>query len=161
MAIPTLAPNYTWFAPSDTSITRSSITEINIVDRYTPTGNETASWDASEAKDGGVMCYVNGTVLTIAGNGSGGIYANRDASSMFAITSGSDRFSNLLAINGADKLDTSNATTFRTMFRIRCSGFRLITAQPLLILHGKEAAINMSFAKLRPEGIPTLMDTST
>jgi surface protein len=116
MAIPTLAPNCTWFTQGGTSVKRASITQINIVDRYTPTGSETASWDASAAKDGGVMCYVNGTVLTIAGNGSGNIYANEDSSYAFSVMSGSDRFSNLTAIYGADKLDTSNATTFRTMF---------------------------------------------
>lgn len=40
MTIPTLAPNSTWFAPVN-GTTRASITEINIVDSYTPTGKET------------------------------------------------------------------------------------------------------------------------
>lgn len=120
MAIPTLAPNCTWFTQGGTSVKRASITQINIVDRYIPTGGETASWDASAAQDGGVMCYVDGTKLTISGNGTGEaegkIYANEDSSYAFSVMSGSDRFSNLTAIYGADKLDTSNATTFRTMF---------------------------------------------
>lgn len=116
MAIPTLAPNSTWFTQGGTTVKRASITEINIVDRYTPTGNETASWDASADKDGSVMCYVNGTKLTLSGNGSGKIYANADSSYVFAVSSGSDRFDKVVAINGADKLDTSNATTFKGMF---------------------------------------------
>ena len=33
------------------------------------------------AKDGSIMVYVTGTVLTIAGNGSGKIYMNEDSNS--------------------------------------------------------------------------------
>lgn len=117
MAIPTLAPNSAWFSQGGTTVKRASITQINIVDSYTPTGSETASWDASAAKDGGVMCYVNGTVLTIAGNGSGKIYANEDSSYAFADTAKKDYFSTLKAINGGNLLDTSRATTFNAMFR--------------------------------------------
>lgn len=117
MVIPTLAPNSTWFAPVN-GTTRMSITEINIVDSYTPNGNETDSWDASAAKDGSVMCYVNGTVLTIAGNGSGKIYANADSSSMF-YKSKTDMFSALTTINGISVLDTTNVTTLVQAF-CRC-----------------------------------------
>lgn len=116
MATLTLAPNSTWFSQGGTTVTRASITEINIVDSYTPTGNETASWDASADKDGSVMCYVNGTKLTLAGNGSGKLYANADSSYVFAVSSGSDRFENVVAINGANLLDTSNATTLQSAF---------------------------------------------
>ena len=121
MAIPTLAPNSTWFAPVN-GTTRASITEINIVDSYTPTGNENDSWDASAAKDGGVMCYVNGTVLTMAGNGSGKIMANADSYKIF-YNSKTDYFEALTAINGLDVLDTSNVTTLRIAFS-RCISLR-------------------------------------
>jgi surface protein len=117
MAIPTLAPNSTWFSQGGTSVKRASITEINIVDSYTPTGSETASWDASAAKDGGVMCYVNGTVLTIAGNGSGKIYANEDSSWVFSDSAKTDYYSNLTVINGGNLLDTGNATTIARVFQ--------------------------------------------
>ena len=70
MATLTLAPNNTWFTQGGTSVTRSSITEINIVDSYIPTGIEIATWDASADKDNSVKCYVTGTKLIIAGNGS-------------------------------------------------------------------------------------------
>ena len=141
MSEPILAPNSSWFAPIDTTITRASITEIDIVDSYTPTGNET-SWDASAAKDGSVMCYVTGTKLTIAGNGSGCIYVNKDASATFSNYAfvkfydatgnneiGSteyenfefdgdkyDRFENVTVINGLGLLNTSRATTMAFMF---------------------------------------------
>ena len=78
MAALTLAPNTTWFIPTKANIKRSTITEINIVDTYKPTGSETDSWDASEDTDGSIMAYVNGTILTLSGNGSGKIYANPD-----------------------------------------------------------------------------------
>ena len=136
-----LAQNSSWFAPTDTTITRASITEIEIVDSYTPTGNET-SWDASAAKDGSVMCYITGTKLTIAGNGSGCIYVNNDASATFSNyafvkfydATGSnevgsteyenfefdgdkyDRFENVTVINGLGLLNTSRATTMAFMF---------------------------------------------
>ena len=61
--------------------------EINIVDSYTPNGSEIDSWAADVDESGDIMCYVtsstisneDGTtetayILTIAGNGSGGIY---------------------------------------------------------------------------------------
>ena len=59
MAYPILAPRATWFTPNDTAITRSIITEIEIMDSYTPDDSVTVrdSWDASEAKDGSVTCY--------------------------------------------------------------------------------------------------------
>lgn len=117
MAEAILAPNSSWFAPNDTTITRVSITEIDIVDSYTPTGNETDSWDASEAKDGSVMCYVTGTKLTLAGNGSGCIYANIDASYTFADVNETDYFFSVTAIAGLNILDVSRVTTMCSMFR--------------------------------------------
>ena len=66
---PILAQSDTWFTQGGTSVKRASITEIEIKDSYTPSGSVTASWDASAAKDGSVMAYVEGTKLIIAGNG--------------------------------------------------------------------------------------------
>lgn len=119
MAALTLAPNSTWFSQGGTSVTRASITEINIVDSYIPTGRETASWDASADKDGSVMCYVNGTKLTLAGNGSGKIYANADSSKLFYNTA-TDNFGSLTHISGLDVLDTRNVTTLLGAFA-RCA----------------------------------------
>lgn len=120
MATPVLKPSASWFAPTVNSINRTNITQINFVDSYTPSSTVTDSWDASAAQDGGVMCYVEGTILTIAGNGSGSIKANPDASRMFSYasdTTASDLFSALTTINGLTLLDTSDCTTMERMFR--------------------------------------------
>lgn len=111
MATLTLLPNATWFKPSVSTVTKSSITTINIVDSYSPTENLTDSWDASEDTDGSVMVYVEGGTLTIAGNGSGMIYANADSSKVF------DSFSAVTVIDGANVLNTSNATTLLALFQ--------------------------------------------
>lgn len=117
MSLPILAPNSSWFRPNNSSITKSIITEINIVDTYTVTGNEIDSWDASAANDGSVMVYVTGTVLTIAGNGSGKVYANEDSSYVFGTDNrNDDTFNQLIKITGSSILDTSKATTFYRMF---------------------------------------------
>ena len=121
MAIPVLKPSSSWFSPTVDTFDRTNITQINIVDAYTPSGTVTDSWDASAAQDGGVMCYVEETVLTIAGNGSGSIKVNPDASRMFSYpvedATGTKGFGNLTAINGLTLLDTTDCTTMERMFR--------------------------------------------
>ena len=117
MATPILKPNYSWFTPNSSSVKRSTITTINFADSYTPSGTVTDSGDASLAQDGGIMVYVEGTVLTIAGNGSGKIMANEDSSRFLFTVDGSDSFSACTAINNLPLLDTSNVTTMNRMFR--------------------------------------------
>ena len=112
---PILAPADTWFTQGGTTIKRASITEIEIKDSYTPAGEVVASWDASAAKDGSVMVYVEGTKLTIAGNGTGKVYMNSDSSCAFSST-GSDRFGNITKIAGGNLLDTSKVTTLLKAF---------------------------------------------
>lgn len=114
MAIPILKPNSSWFIPTISTITRSTITTINIVDSYTPSTTPTNSWDASVAQDGSIMCYVEGTVLTIAGNGSGKIMANADSS--YAFSHATDFYKALTVINGLNLLDTSFCTNMSYMF---------------------------------------------
>lgn len=121
MAYPILAANSTWFTQGNTTVTRASITQINIVDSYTPTGNENASWNADVNNSGSIKCYVKGTVLTIAGNGSGKIAMNADSSYAFAAASGTDRFSKVTSITGANLLDTSNVTAMNRMFQLASS----------------------------------------
>jgi surface protein len=118
MAYPILKPNSTWFTPNVSTITRSTIITINIVDTYTP-ADATAIvdfWDASVAQDGSIMCYVEGTALTIAGNGSGKILTNEDASSMFSDINKVDYFKLATTINGLNVLDTSHTTDMSYMF---------------------------------------------
>lgn len=116
MPYPTLAPSDTWFTQGGTTVKRASITEIEIKNSYAPVGTPTASWDASAAKDGSIMAYVEGTKLTIAGNGSGMVYANPDSSWVFSDHNKADYFNNVTNIKGAELLNTSKATTFERLF---------------------------------------------
>ena len=102
-----MAANSNWYK---SSTPKASITEIELVDRYTQTGEETESWDASAAGDGSVMAYLNGTKLTLAGNGTGKIYANPDARGYFT---GFDR---VTSIQGLEKLCTSAVIDMSDMF---------------------------------------------
>ena len=113
MAYPILAPNSTWYK---SSAARSTITEINIVDSYTPTGSENETWNADVDNSGTIKCYRTGTVITIAGNGSGKIAMNADSDSVFSCTDGKSLFTNLEIINGADILDTGNVSIMSYMF---------------------------------------------
>jgi surface protein len=115
--LPLLAKSDTWFTQGETGVARNSITQIDIVLSYTPTGNETASWDASAKKNGSVMCYVNGTKLTIAGNGDNYVYANLDSSWAFSDSARKDYFTNVTNIYGGGLLNTHKATTMQQMFR--------------------------------------------
>lgn len=112
---PTLLPNKTWYKGTTK---RDVITTINIVNKYTPTGSETESWDASVAQDGGIKCYIAGTTLTIAGNGAGSIKANADSYRAFSNDNNTklDFFKKVTAFNGLDLLDTSDVTNMGYMF---------------------------------------------
>lgn len=100
MNAPKFAAQNTWWKA--TSTTRPSITKIKIIDSYTPSGTITESWDASVDGDGTLMCYVVGTELIIAGNGSGKIYTNEDAAMMFSVDKNvlTDSFINITSIEG-------------------------------------------------------------
>ena len=112
MAYPILASNFSWYKSSQA---RSTITQINIVDSDTPTGNEPESWNADTGNTGSIKCYRIGTVVTIAGNGSGKISVNASSIGFFA-NSTNVRFTSLKHITGANLLDTSNVTTVNSMF---------------------------------------------
>ena len=125
--LPILAAGDSWFTQGGTNITRSSITEIHIVDSYTQSGNEIAFWDASDKKNGRGMVYINGTKLIIAGNGSGTIYTNPNSSWVFSDSAKQDYFSNVTQIIGGSLLNTRNATTMEYMFN-RSLSFTTIDA---------------------------------
>lgn len=110
MSYPVLKPSNTWFIPNVSTINRGTITVINIVDSYTPTTTPTDSWDASVAQDGSIMCYVDGTTLTLTGNGSGKIAFGENASYAFA------EFYYVTAINGLNILDTSKSVNMNHIF---------------------------------------------
>ena len=107
MSYPVLTAQKAWYKGSTA---KSDITTINIVNSYTVTGNETESWNADVDNSGIIKCYITGTVLTIAGNGSGKIACNPDSYGVFS------EFTSLVNINGANILDTSGVTTFASAF---------------------------------------------
>ena len=113
---PVLKEGNRWFNAKTRS--PSSITSITLLDSYTPTGNETETWDASADSNGGVMCYLTGTDLIIAGNGSGRIEANANSRALFgsATFRESERFSLVKEIKGLELLDTSNVESMSNMF---------------------------------------------
>ena len=115
--VPMLAPQDTWYTQGGTSVKRATITEIEIVQSFEPTGSEKASWDASEKKNGSIMAYVDGTKLIIAGNGYRLIYANPDSSYAFANSNNSDYYTALTTIKGATLLNTSKVLNMGEMFR--------------------------------------------
>ena len=106
-AAPVLAYRDSWYKGNTD---KSTITEIEIVDSYTPTGEETESWDASEGSEGSVMAYVSGTKLTLAGNGNKKIYAHMYFSDAFS------GFNALIEIKGIETLNTSSATEIYSLF---------------------------------------------
>lgn len=122
MAYPIMAPSSTWFAPNVTTITRSIFTEIEIMDSYTPDESVTVtdSWDASAAKDGSITCYVIGTKLIIAGNGSGKIALNENSMLAFSstpdVTDITDIFISVANISNTNLLDFSLVKDAAFMF---------------------------------------------
>lgn len=104
---PVLAVKNTWYKGTTA---KNTIAVINIVDSYKPTGYEAESWAADAGGTGSVMCYIDGEVLTIAGNGTGRISLSENARETFA------NFSAVIAIIGLNIIDTSNVTNMGHMF---------------------------------------------
>lgn len=119
---PTFAASNTWDKITSllgTNYPRKQIKTIKIVDSYTPYGTEKTSWDASALQDGSLKAYISsgGTTLTIAGNGTGKIYAHPNSLYMFTGDIGyADYFGNVTQIRGLELLDTSNVTNMAHMF---------------------------------------------
>lgn len=113
-----LAANGTWFAPTVSSVTRESITEIEIRDSYIPDASVTVtdSWDASAAKDSSVMCYVIGTKLIIAGNGGGKVFINQESQKTFGDIDGAESFINVTTFTNATLLDPSKCINMFGLF---------------------------------------------
>ena len=120
MAYPILAAQNTWFKDK-CSQSPTYFTEIEIMDSYTPEGT-VESWDASAAGDGSIMCYVVGTKLIIAGNGSGKIELNEDCKNFFMTASSNpfimrnDIFKNVTKIIGLDLFYMANVKYMNFFF---------------------------------------------
>ena len=115
MAYPVLAPNRTWFSQGGTATQGSTFTKITIVDSYTPTGDETESWNADVNNTGAIKWYKKGTELIIAGNGSGKIAMNPDSKKVFYLGK-DDTFSNVTQIDGLNIFDTTSVSDAQQMF---------------------------------------------
>ena len=113
MAYPVLAPNRTWFSQGGTTTQGSTFTKITIVDSYTPTGDETESWNADVNNTGAIKWYKKGTELIISGNGSGKIAMNPDSKSLFYLGQ-TDAFKDLPI--PTDFHDTAGFIWFNNLF---------------------------------------------
>ncbi len=117
---PMLAASDTWYTGNTK---RNSLTAINIVDSADETtiSSATESWpaavdqNADSELDDDIMCYINGTTLTIAGDGSGRIYMNPDSKFAFS-TLGTDEFTNITEISNTHILDASKVIEMKGMF---------------------------------------------
>lgn len=107
---PTLASGTHWYRAT---VDKSTITEITFDNTYEVTGNETESWDASSSQNGSVMCYLNGTSITIKPiHTTNKVHSNTSCHNMF------QNFTSLTTINGLTALDTSSATIMQGMFLV-------------------------------------------
>ena len=122
LLIPILASGQNWYEQGGTTIARSSISSIEIKDAYTP-ATYVEKWDASDGMNGTVTAYVENDgsgsyKLTIAGNGYGRIYANKNSAYAFGGIQTADQFSSMTAFKDADQvLDTSRVTSMHRMFQ--------------------------------------------
>ena len=101
------------------SAAKGTITEINFVNTNAEVPETyTETWDASEAGDGSITGYRSGTIVYVAGNGSGRISVTKDADYMFSDydQAAIDFFTSLKTINGMNLLETSQATDIHGMF---------------------------------------------
>ena len=108
-----LAPDNTWYKAT---VSRNNITKIRIVDSYAPADTPDESWDASAAGDGSVMCYLEGNVLTISGNGSGFLVANESCIYTFGGANDAASFIRVTRVEGLDLLDTRLVQNMAGMF---------------------------------------------
>ena len=121
VAVPTLAYEFSWFTNGFESIDDAdsyvtSIKKIIFKDSYTPSGNQSKSWNADSKNSGAIKCYLSDNTLIVAGNGSGSIKAHPDSSDMFYESDGEFDFNSLTEIDGLELLDTSDVVYMDGMF---------------------------------------------
>ena len=121
-SVPTLVNKNNWF--NSESYDRIDIDEIRFVDKVDKNyENSEESWGAAEGlNEDEITCYINEIdgrlILTIAGNGTGKIYANPDSSLLFGadVAKGQVPFGSLKKISNLEILDTSLVTNMLGMF---------------------------------------------
>ena len=102
---------------------KDRITKIVFEDRMNPKKSVgVMSFDVSSLGNGSVMTYlvpdVNNTYIAYI-QGDGGVLANQNSSYLFS------NFSNLVSIDGLEKLNTSNVTNMGSMFK-NCSSLEFL-----------------------------------
>lgn len=112
LSFPTMAAGSSWYKASKK---RNTITKITFMDSYTPSTAADETWFADVDNTGSITCYLTGTEIIIAGNGSSKIKANTDSSYMFASTD-RDYFTKLTAFEELNLLDTSQTANMSNMF---------------------------------------------
>ena len=103
---PTLSKQDTWFTKQST-ISKDSVSSIEFVHAYKPTGSEHFSWNASDDDSIQAMAYAvsqddGGYKIIINDNYSGKIYANQDSGNAFL------EFKNAALISFFNGFDASN-----------------------------------------------------
>ena len=119
-----LAERHLWYSQGSPQTLESTITEQTFLDSYVPGDEAVAeSWDASASLDGSVTCYVIGTKLIVAGNGSGKISLNRDCTMFFVdannglpLPNNTRIFSKQVKINNTELLDASKVEVLSSFF---------------------------------------------
>lgn len=96
-----LAADNTWFNETTAGINRSAVTEIDFA--AAAPASYAKSWNADAGDTGAVKCYLNGTVVTVVGDGANGVYAHKDSTS--TIFSG---FTKATTITGLNLLHLDN-----------------------------------------------------
>ena len=114
LSVPVLAPKESWFKANE--VQKDDITAIHVVDKYSVTGAETESWAADEAETGSIMCYVNGTELTISCDRAGGVALNPNSEKAFC------GFTNATVFTGQDLLKMERVSRAYQLFMT--SGFQ-------------------------------------
>ena len=115
LSVPVLAPKQSWYKGTTA---KADITAIHVVDRYSVSGTETESWAADEAETGSIMCYVNGTELTISCDRAGGVALNPNSEKSFC------GFVNATVFTGQDLLKMDRVSRAYQLFMT--SGFTAV-----------------------------------
>lgn len=126
MRAPTLAAQDTWYKGSTA---RTAITEIRVLDSFTPSETDVVaeSWEADVDGSGEITCYVltdaaaGSSVLVMAGNGSGRIMANADSKFLFAGGNANSVYSAVESISGLELIDTRYVQTLQAAFNLMSS----------------------------------------
>ena len=113
LSAPTMAAGSSWYKSTEN---RNTITKITFMDSYTPSTAADETWFADVDNTGSITCYRTGTEIIIAGDGSGKIKGNANASYMFSNPTHKSAFSKLSSFEGLNLLDTSQVTNMSYMF---------------------------------------------